>query len=425
VRPSSSLALLSLALLAAACSPRGTRDQTTIEFWALGREGEVVAQLLPEFLRRNPGIHVEVQQVPWNSAHEKLVTAYAGESTPDLCQLGNTWLPEFVALDALEDLAPRLPASTAIDQQDYFPGIWATNEIDGGLFGIPWYVDTRLLFYRKDLLARAGFSKPPRTWGEWEKALARVKELGGGRNYSILLPTDEYEQLVVLALQQKDPILADNGTRGNFLSPDFRRAFRFYLDMFRKGWAPIASETQISNVWQEFANGYFTFYITGPWNIGEFKRRLPKRVQDDWMTAPMPGPDGPGASVAGGSSLVLFRKSERKAEAWKLVEYLSDPRVQSRFYEITGNLPPRQTAWQAPVFTGNPYAAAFREQLTRVEPAPKVPEWERIAIKMRLTAEQVIHGKKTEEEALEALNRDVDALLEKRRWLLARKQAAR
>ena len=419
----SAFAVLVLALLCAACGSRSDAGVVQVEFWGLGREGEVVGQLIPEFERQNPGIRVRIQQIPWNAAHEKLLTAYAGGSTPDLSQLGNTWLPELVALDALEDLGPyRTQSEGRIASEDYFPGIWATNVIDGRLYGVPWYVDTRLLFYRTDLLRRAGFTRPPRTWAEWEESMTRVKQIGGERNFAILLPTDEFEQLLILALQQDEPLLLENGTQGNFLSPAFRRAFTFYVDMFRKGWAPVASETQISNVWQEFAKGYFVFYITGPWNIGEFKRRLPPGAQDDWMTAPMPGPEGPGVSIAGGSSLVIFRKSEHKPEAWKLLEFLSTPENQARFYELTGNLPSRQTAWLAPALSGDPYTRAFREQLTRVEPAPQVPEWERIVQKMRLYAEEVIHGKRTTDDALQVFNRDVDNLLEKRRWLLARKR---
>ena len=70
----------------------------------MGREGEVVAELLPEFHRAHPGIKVEVQQIPWSAAHEKLLTAFVGDATPDIAMLGNTWVPEFVALDALEPL---------------------------------------------------------------------------------------------------------------------------------------------------------------------------------------------------------------------------------------------------------------------------------------------------------------------------------
>src|SRR5499427_2813393 len=122
-------------LLATACG-MPNRDSTVIRFWAMGREGEVVTQLLPDFERAHPGVRVEVQQLPWTAAHEKLLTAFAGGSTPDLCQLGNTWIPEFVALGALEPLAGYVAASPVVEAGDYFPGIWDTNVIDGKLYGV-------------------------------------------------------------------------------------------------------------------------------------------------------------------------------------------------------------------------------------------------------------------------------------------------
>ena len=407
-------------VLLGACSA-STSGPETIRFWAMGREGEVVAQLLPEFERNNPGIHVEVQQVPWSAAHEKLLTAFAADALPDLCQLGNTWVPELDALGALADLDARVAGSRVVDPRDYFPGIWDTNVVDGRLHGIPWYVDTRVLFYRSDLLAKAGFDKPPRTWAEWERALAAVKKVAGP--YAILLPLSEFEPLLALGLQQHQPMLNDDGRRGNFSSPDFRRALEFYAQMFRKGWAPAMSGAAISNVWTEFGRGYFSFYISGPWNIEEFKRRLPPERQRDWMTAPLPGPDGPGASTAGGSSLVIFRSSRHVPAAWRLIEYLSEPAVQVRFHALSGNLPPRRTPWTDPQLAGDVYAKAFRDQLERARPAPKVPEWERILSEMQLTAEQVVAGGADIAQATSALDRRVDAILEKRRWMLEQRKA--
>src|SRR5215211_8284336 len=93
-----------LALALGACAPSADSRGDAIRLWAMGREGEVVAQLIPEFERANPGVHVRVQQIPWTAAHEKLLTAFVGEATPDIAMLGNTWVPEFVALDALEPL---------------------------------------------------------------------------------------------------------------------------------------------------------------------------------------------------------------------------------------------------------------------------------------------------------------------------------
>jgi multiple sugar transport system substrate-binding protein len=79
-----------LAALNTGCGGAGHDVSVTLTFWALGREGEVVQSLLPAFERANPGVRVAVQQIPFTAAHEKILTAFVGGSTPDLTQLGNT-----------------------------------------------------------------------------------------------------------------------------------------------------------------------------------------------------------------------------------------------------------------------------------------------------------------------------------------------
>jgi multiple sugar transport system substrate-binding protein len=412
-------AVLGWLVLVAGCGAR--RDEAEVlRFWAMGREAEIVAELVPQFEREHPGIVVEVQQLAWTAAHEKLLTAFAGNSLPDLCQLGNTWIAEFASLDALEPLDARVQRSATVDRDDYFPGIWATGVLGDTTYGVPWYVDTRLLFYRRDLLAAAGYDHPPRTWDEWHRMLVAVKRRAGPERYAVLLPLNEFEPLQVLALQQPEPMLRDGGRYGNFRSESFRRALGFYARMFDEGLAPKVSNTQISNVWLEFGNGYYAFYVSGPWNIGEFRRRLPPERQGSWTTAPMPGPEGPGASNAGGSSLVIFRSSRRKDAAWAFVEFLSRPAIQARLHELAGDLPPRRSAWSHASLARDPYVRAFREQLERVRPLPQVPEWERIMEEMRLTAERVTQGAETLEEGVANLDARVDRILEKRRFMLAR-----
>jgi multiple sugar transport system substrate-binding protein len=408
-----------MVLATAGC--RRADERRTIRFWAMGREAEVVGALIPQFEREHPGLRVELQQIPWTAAHEKLLTAYAADALPDICQLGNTWVPEFAELNALEPLQPYVDASNVVVQADYFPGIWDTNVIDGGLYGVPWYVDTRLIFYRKDLLAAAGYDAPPRTWTEWMAAMTAIKRQRGEGRYAVLLPLNEFEQLLSLALQQQDPLLRDG--QGNLDSPGFRRALAFYAGMFEAGLAPSMSETQISNVWDEFFNGLFVFYVSGPWNIREFRKRVPAGLEDAWGTAPLPGPDGPGAGIAGGTSLVLFRDSPRKREAWAFVEFLSRPDIQQKFHAEIGNLPPRRSTWEHPALRADPYAVAFRDQLERVKPTPKVLEWERIVQEMRLASERVVRGGQSQDAAVRQLDATVDAMLEKRRWVEARRAA--
>jgi multiple sugar transport system substrate-binding protein len=174
-------------------------------------------------------------------------------------------------------------------------------------------------------------------------------------------------------------------------------------------------------VWNEFGRGRFVFYVSGPWTIGELQRRLPAEQQQSWTTAPLPGPDGPGASIAGGSSLVLFRASRHQAAAWRLVEFLSQPTVQRQFHALTGDLPPRRASWQDPQLAADAHARAFREQLERAKPAPQVPEWERIAAEMRLVAERAVRTGLSVDEAARELDARTDRILEKRRWILTRR----
>ncbi len=389
---------------------------TTLDFWAMGNEATNVPKILPEFERRHPDIRVNVQALPWTAAHAKLLTAYAGDSLPDISQIGNTWLGEMTAIGALSPT----PAEASDLVTDQFEGVLDTNRIDGRLMGVPWYVDTRLLFYRTDLLAKAGYDAVPGDWAEWKRSMHAVKRAAGEGNYAILLPLNEFEQLLTFGLQQSEPLLADHDTRGNFASAGFVSALAFYKSLFDEGLAPVASSTQISNVWNEFSKGFFSFYFSGPWTIGDMKSRLSPELQDDWMTAGIPGPDGPGASAPGGSSLVVFSSSKKQDAAWKLVRYLSEPAVQATFNEVTGDLPARVSAWSAPAVASDPYVKPFGDQLARAKAVPKAPEWERIVTEMQIVAERMVRGEYTPETAGTEINRRADRLLEKRRWMLER-----
>ena len=416
----SPLALLLVLLAGCRAAPPGAFE---LRFWAMGREGEVVQQLMPEFERLHPGVRVRVQQIPWSAAHEKLLTAFVGGAMPDVFQVGSTWIPELVALGALAPLDQRIEASPAVRAADYFPGIYDANRVDGTTWALPWYVDTRLLFYRRDLLATAGYDQAPSDWATWVDAMARVKEHAGAGNYAILLPVSEWQPPVILALQRGAGLLRDDDTHGNFQSNEFREAFTFYLDFFRSGLAPASAEGQIANLYQDFGDRFFSVYITGPWNLGEFAARLPAELQGAWMTAPMPSPDesgGPGISIAGGASLAISSSSPHGDAAWQLVEFLADPERQLEFYRLTGDLPARRAAWQAGRLADAPRVAAFWQQLAHVRTPPKIPEWERIATTITRYAEAAVRGDLSVDDALAGLDRDVDRILAKRRWLLER-----
>jgi multiple sugar transport system substrate-binding protein len=396
-------------------------NKIEINFWAMGAEGEQVQKLVPEFEKLNPGISVKVQMIPWTAAQEKLITAYASDNTPDACQLGNTWIPQFVSLDALEDLDSWLNNSK-IKKENYFEGIWNTNVIDNKSFGIPWYVDTRVMFYRTDVFRKAGFKYPPKTWDELYILSKKIKEnLKGQDKYAIYLPTNEWAPFIIFGLQNGSAILKNNNSYGDFSDDKFKEAFSFLIKFHKEGLAPIGF-SQVTNVYQALADEYFSMYISGPWNINDFKKIMTGDLANKWMTAPLPGPKNyPGVSIAGGSSLVIFKETRHKKEVWKWIEYLSEPSTQLKLYHLLNDLPAVKEAWKDSTLSNDKYMKAFYEQFQNVVATPKITEWEQIAFsKIQQYAEIAARGAMTIDESLKALDEEVNKILEKRRWLLSR-----
>jgi len=411
--------IILLGFLLCSCSSRQSHDKV-ITFWAFGAEGENVQKIIKKFESENPGIKVKIQQIPWTSAHEKLLTAFAGNSLPDICQLGNTWIPEFTLIGAIEPLDEYVKNSNVVKPDNFFSGVWEINIYNSRLMGIPWYVDTRVLFYRTDILRSAGFAHAPRTWDELLKACELIKQNSKGKTYGLFLPTNEWQPIVLFALEASASLLKDDECYAFFDDEKFLTAFEFLMEFYRKGYSP-SSWVEVQNIYQAFADGYVAMYITGPWNVGEFKKRLPADVQNKWMVAPMPGKDRfPGVSLPGGSSLVIFKTSKNKNDAWKLIEFLSKPENQIEFYKLTGDLPSNVHAWDDSSLKYDQYMNAFFVQLQNLKSLPKVAEWEQIAAKIMEYVEFSALRNVRTSEVIESLNREVNRILQKRRWIVKR-----
>lgn len=397
----------------------GARGQDGLTIWAMGNEAASLPALIDGLGRPTDAPAITVQPLPWTAAHEKLLTGFAGGSLPTIGQVGNSWIAEMAAIGAI---AP-VPASAKALLADQFAAVVDTNRIAGRTWAVPWYVDTRLQFYRKDLFARADYAAPPPGWAEWKRALHKVKAVAGLGNYAILYPLNEYEQLTTLALSAGARLLRDRGSRGAFSDPEFKAALAFYKSLFDEGLAPRASSTQISNVWNEFARGFFSVFVSGPWTVGDMKSRLAPAMQDKWGTAPNPGPVGTGSAAPGGSSLVVFAGSPHADAAWDLIARLMAPAAQHEFHKLTGDLPARRSVWTAAGLASDPVVAPFATQLDHATPLPKVPEWERIVTEMQIVAERMVRGQYSIDEAAKEIDARADRLLEKRRWMLDKGRA--
>ena len=399
----------------AACAPHGAARR--LRFWALGAVGENAASLLPPF-RQATGIAVDAQAVPWTGAHEKLLSGFAGHSLPDVMMLNNDWLAELVLVGAL---AP-LPAGTPL-LADQFAGARASVEIAGRAVAVPWTADSWLQFYRRDLVAAVGYPAPPLDWPEWLRMARAIKRRHPDR-YATIHLLDWPEPLFNFAAQQDTPLLRDLNTRGNFASPGFRAALGFYKTIYDERLSPMVTGAEVGDMFLSLRRGWFAILPSDAGTIGDLRRR-PKIVPPgSWSVAMTPGPAGPAAAMARGTCLAVSRTARDPALAWQLVDYLTRATTQRSLYAITGDLPTRPSAWAAPEMIDDAASQAFARQIAHSVPAPAVPEWERIVTEVQLVAEHMVRGEYGVDAATTEMNKRVDHILEKRRWLVDRGRAS-
>lgn len=399
----------------AACAARPAAGALTM--WAMSYEGDYSPLLMPAFTKAT-GIGVEVQSLPWTASHEKLLTAYAGGSLPDVMMLPNGWVGEFAMVGALARVADARLVG------DMFPGVLETTRVAGRDFAVPWAVAPQVQFYRRDLIEAVGYETPPTDWDGFRRMGFALKRRRPD-DYAVLLYLNWWDALFTFAGQTGTRALRDRDTRGNFASPGFRAALAFYKSLFDDGLAPRALSTEIQDPTGAFVQGYFAVYPSGPSLLLDLDPALRKLLgrgpikiaPTQWGTARMPGPHGPAQASGVASSLAVTAQSRRPAEAWALVRHLTSPASELRFQGLIGNLPARRDAWSSPLLA-RPVLKPFAEQMLEPAYGPNIVEWERVRTEAQLIAERVVRGLLTVDQGLAEMDRRADHILAKRRALV-------
>ena len=182
-------------LLAAGCSRPAPAGPAVVTFpgSVLGAEGEVLRRQLARFMRVHPDIRVEQRRTPdaADQRHQLYVQwLNAGASDPDILQLDAIWTPEFAAARWILPLDRFHPDTAA-----FYPATIAANRWEGRLYGIPWFVDVGMLYWRTDLAKAA-----PTTFEE----LARISEAAraaGTVRTGLVYQGARYEGLVTVFLE--------------------------------------------------------------------------------------------------------------------------------------------------------------------------------------------------------------------------------
>lgn len=376
---------------------------STIKIWAMGEEAKQLGKIAAGFEEQNPGIKIDVQAIPWSNAYDKLLTGIAARRLPDLAQMGTTWMAGFGAMGVFEELTPYIKNSTVVSKEKFFEASWQTASMQNGIYGIPWYVDVRVMFYRTDLLKEVGYEKAPDNWEELYDASKKLAEREG--KYGISLMTNEVQQFLPFVWQNGGKILDENG-KIMVDSPEFIEAIEYYSRFFKEDISPKGGG---GNIIQEFASGYTPIYFSGPWMISLTKQQTPQ-IDGKWDVALMPKKQKR-TSFVGGSNWVMFNTSDIKKDAWKFIEFMSSHEVQLEWYKILKSLPAVKSVWQEPELANNPMVSVFGEQLKDAKAPLTIPEWEEIARAIGRRLEEACYGVKTPEEASKSMKNDIEKIM--------------
>lgn len=359
----------------------------TIEVWAMGAEGDALQAFSADFEEANPDVDVEVTAIPWDAAHNKIANAIASGETPDVSLIGTTWMGEFAEAGGLMPTPEGL-----VDEADFFPGAWGSTEVGGTSYGVPWYVETRVLYYRKDLAEKAGWSKAPETWEELRQFASDLKEKAGADYGLSLQPgqTGSWQSMLPFAWSNGAAVTNEDGTEYTIDSPEMAEALDYYTSYFKDGLSPDRL-LDAGELESGFADGSYGAFISGPWHTGLVEDA--GLTTDEYAVAPLPGKDsGPGTSFVGGGDLAVFSDSDNADAAWKYVQWLSEGETQQAFYDTVGGLPAVKAAWETGELAEDPQLQVFGQQLETTEAPPAVPTWEQVAATIDSLVEQAAKG---------------------------------
>ena len=375
----------------------------TVTIWAQGAEGAALPALAKDFEAANPGVKVNITAIPWDAAHNKYQTAIAGGTTPDIAQMGSTWMGDFT--DAFD------PTPSEIDTANVFPSSLKSTTVGGTKYGVPWYVDTRVVYYRSDLAAEAGHESFPENWDGF-KSLAKDLQSKAGAKYGVGLPAggaDSFQNILPFPWSNGAQLANQDNSKWTLDTPEMAEALTYYNSFFAEGIANKNPATGAGAAVAAFVDGSVPMLIEGPFMIGELQKAGGPGFADKYKVAKVPAQQS-STSFVGGSNLVVFKKSQNRDTAWKFIQFLNRPEVQIKWYKATGDLPANQTAWKDQTLGGDAKLTVFGEQLKDTNAPPSLNTWTQVAAAADTQLEQIVKASKDPAAALKELQASADSI---------------
>lgn len=326
-------ALLVAGTVAAGCGSGSSSGSgaKVITIWDQEQSAKNIAKgyqtVIDQFEKAHPGVTVKVQTFPFAQYRDKMLVAMRGGTGPDVMTLDEVWTPEFAAAGLVRPLDDRIAKSKTIEERDFFPGAWKSNQYQGKTWGVPLNFDVwEQMYYNADMFRAAGLDpdKPPTTWSEWNAAAAKLNNPPNSFGISLIGCKDESSSVMTDSLLFSNGGQILDGDKVVFDSPGNVEAYQQYKTLLQ--YAPKGtSGTCESDAVNQFTAGKAAMILDGSWQQDTMKTA----AKFDWRIALPPAPDGKKfVGALGGWNLAVNQKSKNPDLAFQLIETLSQPQNQ-------------------------------------------------------------------------------------------------
>jgi multiple sugar transport system substrate-binding protein len=403
-----------VAVLASTAAARvGTaRKTTTITFWdAYSSDGPEVKRLekviIPAFEKSHPGIVVKDVTIPYDSLHQKLVTAVAGGQLPDLVRSDIIWVPELANLGVLAPLDKELPDFKSLSSK-VFPGPLATNFWKGHYYGLPLDTNTRIWVSDPKTLSSLGFSSPPKTFAQLQSMAAAAKAKGtylyaeGGTGGWNILPW-------IWSAGGSLTNSTYTKASGFLNSPKSVAGVQMLVNLYKAGQMPsiVVDPNGGLGTYDGINQGKYASMLDGPWSFAIFSSAY-KETQLAGSLVPA-GPGG-SVSVVGGEDIVLTKASKSKAAAEQFMRFMLQPWAQTQMARA-GQMPVLKSVTTQLVKI-HPYYATYLKQIANARPRTPTPKWPQIDQVLQTQIAKAFQGSESVQQALNDAASQIDGLLQ-------------
>jgi N,N'-diacetylchitobiose transport system substrate-binding protein len=307
------------------------------------------------------GAELNVEFVEWADAHDRFVTAIAGDTTPDVAETGTTWTPEFADAGALAPLDEYIDAAGIGD--DLVEGLVEAGTYEEELFGMPWYAGVRSLVYNTEMFEQAGV-EPPTNWAELEEAAKAIKAEFPDK-IAVAVPGDAEFTVYpwVWGAGGEVATLEGDTWTSQLDSPESQEGLEFWTGLAAQDLSSAGATTwRETDVLDAFAQGNVGMAVMGSWTPGAIVEANAD-MEGKFAAVPIPGKDGDIApSVLGGSHLSMFETAEDKELAFEFIELMTTGEFATKWGEQAGYFPGQKSLLEETLASTDPLVAPFAEQ---------------------------------------------------------------